>query len=246
MLSLWSAPRCRSTVFLRMMVERGDFTVLHEPFSHLKDFGEAIVEQQSYANEQQLIHAILELGRDQRVFLKDTTDFYYPAVLANRNFLRDVQHTFIVRHPQEAIASHYALNPQLGRNEIGFARLREIYDTVRCVSGQNPIVLDANDLVNSPSEVVQNYCEATGIPFIPQALSWTSGALPFWKHTARWHVDASASEGIEKQRSSRPATDVENHPTLGEFYRYHLPHYEWLWSQRLVVAVHTDASREFT
>src|SRR5437763_104256 len=41
--ALWSAPRCRSTAFLRMMVERGDFTVLHEPCSQLKNFGCAYV-----------------------------------------------------------------------------------------------------------------------------------------------------------------------------------------------------------
>jgi hypothetical protein len=31
MLMLWSAPRSRSTAFYRMMIERGDFTAVHEP-----------------------------------------------------------------------------------------------------------------------------------------------------------------------------------------------------------------------
>jgi hypothetical protein len=39
MLMLWSAPRSRSTAFYRMMIERGDFTGVHEPFSHVAVFG---------------------------------------------------------------------------------------------------------------------------------------------------------------------------------------------------------------
>ena len=38
---LWSAPRARSTAFFRMMIERGDFTGVHEPFSYLAEFGYA-------------------------------------------------------------------------------------------------------------------------------------------------------------------------------------------------------------
>lgn len=43
LLMLWSAPRSRSTAFFRMMAERGDFTVVHEPFSYLAEFGYADV-----------------------------------------------------------------------------------------------------------------------------------------------------------------------------------------------------------
>lgn len=41
MLMLWSAPRSRSTAFYRMMTERGDFTGIHEPFSHVAVFSNA-------------------------------------------------------------------------------------------------------------------------------------------------------------------------------------------------------------
>ena len=41
---LWSAPRARSTAFFRSMAERGDMTLLHEPFSNLRDYGETDVD----------------------------------------------------------------------------------------------------------------------------------------------------------------------------------------------------------
>jgi hypothetical protein len=40
-LMLWSAPRSRSTAFYRMMIERGDFTGVREPFSRVEVFGAA-------------------------------------------------------------------------------------------------------------------------------------------------------------------------------------------------------------
>jgi hypothetical protein len=43
LLMLWGTPRSRSTAFFRMMAERGDFTVVHEPFSYLAEFGYADV-----------------------------------------------------------------------------------------------------------------------------------------------------------------------------------------------------------
>lgn len=35
LLALWAHPRSLSTVFGRVMIERGDLLVLHEPFSYL-------------------------------------------------------------------------------------------------------------------------------------------------------------------------------------------------------------------
>ena len=38
--ALWSVPRCISTAFESIFVERVDFEVLHEPFSASYDFSE--------------------------------------------------------------------------------------------------------------------------------------------------------------------------------------------------------------
>ena len=81
-LVLWSPPRCRSTAFLRMMYERGDFLVVHEPFSHLKDFGAADVDGARCHDEGSLMNTLLALAERTSVFVKDTTDFHYPGLLA--------------------------------------------------------------------------------------------------------------------------------------------------------------------
>src|SRR5580693_10489738 len=128
--ALWSAPRCRSTAFARMMMERGDYMVLHEPFSHVINFGESEVGEHLVRSERELIPALGRLARDAPVFFKDTTDFYYPCLLSDKDFLARGTHTFLIRHPAEAIASHYLLHPGLQRDEIGFAWLAEIFETL--------------------------------------------------------------------------------------------------------------------
>ena len=103
---LWSAPRSRSTAFFRMMAERGDFTVVHEPFSYLAESGYADIAGERITAPGDLIGALSSLACRGRVFAKETTGRRYPEVLADRRFLGSgAVHTFLIRHPRETIVS---------------------------------------------------------------------------------------------------------------------------------------------
>lgn len=212
------------------MRERGDFTILHEPFSHLTDYGSTTVDGRVVSTEPQLLAALNRTPGP--AFLKDTTDFHYQGVLVDREFLRGATHTFIIRHPREAIASHFALNPKLGRDEIGFAWLYEIFAAVRDATGATPVVVDSDDLMRDPTATVERYCEAVGIPFLQGALQWSPGMASGWERSERWHKDTSGSNGFEP-RSTQYRTSVENSPLLAEYLAHHLPYYEKLREHRL-------------
>ncbi|TQN28378.1 hypothetical protein FHX37_3715 [Haloactinospora alba] len=233
LLVLWSPPRCRSTAFLRMMRERGDFTVVHEPLSHVHDFGAADVHGTRCTSGEAVLEALDSLSRRTPVFVKDTTDFPYPEVHAAEWFLRSATHTFLIREPRAAIASHYRLNPSLGRDEIGFARVRRIHDAVT-ETGARPVVVDADELVDRPHAVVRAYCDSVGIPFLPAALSWPATTLPEWRRTLRWHTDVADSTGFTRGEGTHAS--ITDHPVLGPHYRYHLPHYLWLRERRMRVS----------
>jgi hypothetical protein len=237
-LALWSAPRSRSTAFSRMMAERGDFTTVHEPFSLLTDFGECAVGDRKVHTEPELIAALREESVRDAVFFKDTTDFHYPGLLADQSFLRDAAHTFIIRHPAQAIRSHLALNPELTRDEIGFARLAEIFDAVREATGGTPVVVDSDDLLAEPEQTVRAYCERIGIPFLPEALHWQSGMREEWQGTARWHESTSQTTGFAapSQAPADPVTQAES-PLVAEYVEFHLPYYEHLRAERLLIGV---------
>ena len=82
--------------------------------------------------------------------------------------------------------------------------------------------------------VVRAYCAQVGIPYVPEALQWKPKVLPSWERTARWHASVSESSGFEPRRSDG-AVDVESHPRLRAYLRYHRPYYERLHARRLRV-----------
>lgn len=226
-LALWSAPRSRSTAFARMMTERDDRVVVHEPFSRVVDFGEVEVGDRVAHTEQDVLAALRAIAAQKPVFFKDTTDFHYPALLADEAFLSAATHTFIIRDPAEAIASHHALNPDLGRDEIGFARLHEIFTAVQDATGTTPVVIDSDDLLDRPAETVRAYCSAVGIPFLPEALSWKPGMRSEWQTTDKWHRSTSRTSGFTRGTSDG-AERVAADPVLRAYRDYHLPYYEKL------------------
>lgn len=226
-LALWSAPRSRSTAFTRMMLERGDHFVLHEPLSQVVDFGEVKIGERIAHNERDVLAAIRAIAAEKPLFFKDTTDFHYPDLLSDQAFLTAATHTFIIRHPAEAIASHYKLNPSLGRDEIGFAWLYEIFSAVQAVTSTTPIVIDSDDLVDRPFETVQAYCLAVNIPFLPDALNWQPGMQAEWQDTSNWHKSTSRTSGFKRGASDADEMIAAN-PELRTYLDYHLPYYEQL------------------
>lgn len=226
-IALWSAPRSRSTAFLRMMMERDDIVTLHEPFSHLSDFGSTDVGDRRIETEKDLIEAIRGFSPGRRVFFKDTTDFHYPGVLADQRFLKEIQHTFIIRKPAEVIASHYALNPDVTADEIGFRRLYELFEAVRAATGTVPVVIDSDGLLDRPAETVEAYCARVGLTFLPGTLNWSNGTREEWLKAAEWHKDAGESVGFERAARQYEFT-VDNHPPLAELHRQQVPYYEEL------------------
>lgn len=235
-IALWSAPRSRSTAFLRMMMERDDLVVLHEPFSVLAGFGEFEIAGRTVRTEAELISAIRDLSAERPVFFKDTTDFRYPGVLADEGFLREGAHTFIIRDPAEVIASHYALNPDLDRADVGFSRLHELYTAVEKAQGEAPVVVDSDNLLDHPEATVRSYCERIGLRFRADALTWRSGVPTEWRKTERWHVDASESTGFVR-REKNYADTVESNAYLAEIHAEQLPFYAYLFERRIAVEV---------
>jgi len=239
--ALWSAPRSRSTAFFRTIAERGDFQMVHEPFSYLAESGKASVDERVVHSEPALLAALRRLARRGPVFFKDTTDERFPGLLADESFLaEDARHTFIIRHPRHTIASYHALNPQVRRHQIGFEAQHEIYRAVWRLTGVRPVVIDGDELALDPAAMVRAYCAELGIQHLPEALHWASGNRKEWQPSERWHVDASASSGIHT-RSNDYRLDVPNHPVLGAYLRHHLPFYEEMWAGRLVPSLRRDA-----
>lgn len=231
--ALWSPPRSRSTVFYRAMLERGDLLALHEPFCNLADYGETEVGDVTVRTGTELIAAMWRRSEAGTVFFKDTTDHRYPEAIADRRFLREARHTFLIRQPAEIAASFAALKPDMDVDEVGLELLHEIYAAVIAAGGQPPVVVDSDDLVAAPHRILAAYCAAVGLPFLPSSLSWQPTARTEWRRTDRWHQRINETSGIVATASEYDRT-VHNDPDLARLAEYHEPFYRLLHAQRLV------------
>ena len=233
--ALWSAPRARSTAFFRSMAERGDMTVLHEPFCNLRDYGETNAGARTFDSPLSLLAWLRDETHDMRVFLKDhPPTAYVREVLADRRFLAEARHAFLIRRPEEIAASSYALYPSMNISSIGLETLCEVRAAIRDAGGDDSVVIDSDDLVTRPQATMAAYCAAVGLPFNARALTWEPGERPEWRRSARWHMDVSASTGFERREHVYPHT-VENSRDLARFAAHHQPFYEQLYAQRLDV-----------
>jgi hypothetical protein len=211
-----------------MMLERGDFVVIHEPFSSIIVQGYVVVNGEKLTDPRDLVRMLRQMAQDKPVFVKETTEYRYD-LSDDADFLRMGTHTFIIRHPRSVIPSHYAMNPAVTQAEVGFEHVVELFENVRRASGYLPAIVQAERLATDPHLTIRQYCSQVGIPFIPSALHWRPGDREEWRRTSEWHRDVARSAGFFP-RASRYEVRVDNDRKLAAYYDYHLPFYERLRS----------------
>lgn len=237
-IALWTHPRSISTAFERVMMERRDFNILHEPFSYIYYVHQegATISQQYVDPEHPTDFAgikthIEQAATDGPVFFKDMCSHCYDELRGDESFLRRLTNTFLIRDPAKAIASYYAMNPQVTVEEIGLRQLSEIHDCVAALD-ENPVVVDADDLEDDPDGAINAYCQALGLRFIPEAMTWESEQKQEWEIWKDWHQDAAKSTGIVKNMETFEVT-VENSDHLKAYYEDQLPYYRALYERRI-------------
>ncbi|KAK4661886.1 uncharacterized protein QC763_708590 [Podospora pseudopauciseta] len=115
------------------------------------------------------------------------------------SLLREFHFTFLIRHPRRAIPSYYRCTiPPLSSktgfhnfmpSEAGYDELRRLFDYLLAEGLLLPpsakanghkhdedavkiTVIDADDLLDHPAEIIQRYCEDVGIDYDPKMLKW--------------------------------------------------------------------------
>ena len=236
LIAMWAAPRSRSTAFFRYMLEHGGLVALYEPFDNIADHGSTRVNGLTVSDAAELITTMRGLAATATVFFKETTDRPHRAVLADRRFLAEATHTFLIRAPAEIAASCYALQGErLTLSEIGLEHAYDLYQAILAAGGNTPVVVDSDDLIADPAATVAAYCAAVGIPFSSSALHWTPGDREEWQQSARWHAQVSESSGFTR-RPTRYETTVANNAMLARYSAHHEPFYRALSACKIAIS----------
>jgi hypothetical protein len=241
-LSLWSTPRSRSTAFMWMIKNRGDFTVLYHPFGKSAYYSEerifhsaSDVKPNPEYNYDIVLQNLVSTFEKEPVFVKDFP-FYFLHRVDDR-FLSLFQHTFLIRHPANMLPSYFDKYPELTIEEVGYQQLLQLFEKVVQFTVVVPPIVDADDLVKHPKATVRAYCESVGIPFIPEALSWEPPkdkieAMSWWGRGS-WHETVSMSSGFNEQSNPHYYLNINESERLKYFYDLCLPYYEKLYAHRL-------------
>ncbi|XP_072171392.1 uncharacterized protein [Diadema setosum] len=176
----------------------------------------------SYAS----IKSFLERSTGKHVFVKDMGT---GMKICNFEFLpKGYKHTFLIRHPLRVFTSlrkaTYTTFSEMGMlrgesseektfdvgrdyifmdpSQLAFGELYELWKYVRENLDSDPIVIDADDLLSNPAELLPKYCEAIGLPYDESLLKWdASMAL-----TEKWNVAGEDLLGSIKDFYGRALT----------------------------------------
>jgi len=240
-IALWAVPRSTSTAFEWMMRQRGDLDCLHEPFGEAWYQGEEPFWPRFQPGDKTTPGLTLESVWDDiraradkgPVFIKDFP--HYINHMWDEALLANFTHAFLIRDPALTITSMYAKWPDFDAAEVGFPEQRALFDLLTALNGTPPPVIDSSDLLENPQQIVKAFCEAVGIPFLEDALSWEPGADTSqysWWDGGSFHANLKNSTGLTPQK--RKYVEIAEAPArVRHVHRRMKPHYDRLHRHRI-------------
>jgi hypothetical protein len=234
-LSVWSGPRNVSTALMYSFRQRADTVVVDEPLygHYLRSTGadhpgaREVLEVMDGDGERVVREVILGPCERPVHFFKNMAH-HLPGLDAS--FLDSITNVLLIRDPTEMLPS---LTRQLSSPSLRDTGLREqagILDSI-LARGEEPVVLDARELLLDPPGVLRRACSRLGIPFEEAMLSWPAGPKPedgVWaKH---WYHNVHDSTGFAPYRPYSGQFPERLGPLLEEC----LPYYERLRSYSII------------
>ncbi len=179
---MWSGPRNISTAMMRSFENRPDTEVWDEPmYGHylsrtgIEHPGAAEVITDQGINWQAIAKQCNDNSpNDAAVFYqKHMTMHLLPEM--DREWVSSLRNCFLIRHPEQVVASYGAVRPELTLEDVGFVQQAELFEYVVNTTHQTPLVIDSRDFLLNPKAMLGAMCESLNIPFFEEMLSWPSG-----------------------------------------------------------------------
>jgi hypothetical protein len=182
-ISLWSGPRNISTAMMRAFSSRADCEVVDEPFygAYLAATGlahplrEAVLAAWPTTYETAAEALLVERERPI-LYAKQMAHHMLEGV--DVGWMAEFRHAFLIRPPEEALASYSRRREQVTLADLGYERQAELFQREADRLGRAPPVIEASDVLAAPETMLRVLCDALGLSFDPAMLSWPAGPHP--------------------------------------------------------------------
>ncbi len=180
--AMWSGPRNISTAMMRSFGNRADTAVIDEPFyaAYLSASGvQHPLRDESLAAQptdwRKVVEAVLgPVPGDRTIFYqKHMTHHMLPSF--GRQWIAQCRNAFLIRAPEEVLASYTEKRSVVALEDIGFVQQHEIFEREADRQGYAPPVVDAADILADPRGALSSLCRALGISFSERMLHWPPG-----------------------------------------------------------------------
>jgi hypothetical protein len=206
-IAMWSGPRNISTAMMYAFGNRSDCEAWDEPFYafSLKTKGN------DHPMRDQII-ASMETDWN-RLVEKCTTPSHKPLLYQkhmthhmlkgfDRKFINTLTNAFLIRSPEQVLASYAEKWTDVDLEAIGFVQQAEIFDQVCQHLGHAPPVIDSEQVLADPASALLALCTACGVNFDRAMLKWPKGPKLFdgvW--ASHWYNAVWQSEGFSPQQN---------------------------------------------
>jgi hypothetical protein len=129
--------------------------------------------------------------------------------------MAQAEHAFLIRHPQQALASMYSIVTMapnatgyayFDAEEVGYEAQLDLFRHLEKRTGKRPVVVDHADLMQNPRATLTKFCAALDIPFDPAMLMFTNPLPP--------HANGLWDGFFEKVNASKGFNPSSNGPRL--------------------------------
>ncbi len=238
-IAMWSGPRNISTAMMRSFGSRPDTAVIDEPFyavfldrtglQHpMRD--EVLKAQPTDWRDVEKTLLGPVPGRRPVFYQKHMTHHMVEGV--GRDWMAMCRNAFLIRPPEQVLASYAVKRQDVTLPEIGFVQQGELFDRLADALGAAPPVIEAEDVLADPSATLGALCSALGIDFREEMLRWPAGRRAtdgVWAPV--WYDTVERSTGFAPPRPDATIDHLDD--GLRRIAEAARPHYERLALHRL-------------
>ena len=205
---MWSGPRNISTALMRSFENRQDTEVWDEPlYAYYLDktkknhpMSKEIIAKYN-TNIDKLIKQISSQSSSKKIIYQKHMTHH---IIKNTpiNWIKNGVNCFLIRDPKDVLLSYIKNNKLKSTHDLGYPMQKKIFGKIKKINN-NPVVINADDLLNNPRTILMLLCKALKIRFSEKMMKWPKGKRDsdgIWAKI--WYDNVQKSTGFIKAKKN--------------------------------------------